>query len=241
MKTATSSKTRGSSPKVRLDPDGIVAAGLEVAAASPSLTLSAKELGQRLGSDPTAIYRHFRNKGHLMEALLDALHLKSVTAVSADPSDWENRLRQLATNTLRVFSDHPSVAAEAMVVTTHGPGELAAIELMLDALTVAGLNPDEVVKHYALISSYTLSLASGIARGRAAARAELPESERVTPASEEVAPWLDGPILADPRVYPRIAELSLRLTELHDDELFLLGIESVIDSAKRAAAAHAAQ
>lgn len=209
--------------KARLDQTMIVNAGLEVAAASRSLQLSAKELGARLDADPTAIYRHFRNKGHLMEALLDELNLRSVAAVTTPPEDWQNRLRQMATATLEEYCRHPSIAAEAMVLTTHGPGEQAAVELMLDAFTRAGLPSHEVVRHYALLASHVLSLASGIARARAA----LPDAT-----STDRTPWLEGPILADPRTHPRIAEFSSQLANLEDRELFDLGVESVIQSAE---------
>ena len=209
--------------KARLDPAMIVSAALDVASTSRSLQLSAKELGARLDADPTAIYRHFRNKGHLMEALLDELNLRSVQAVTATPEDWQTRLRQMAAATLDQYCRHPSVAAEAMVLTTHGPGEQAAVELMLDAFTRAGLPSHEVVRHYALLSSHVLSLASGIARARAA----IPGSS-----STDRTPWLEGPILTDPRTHPRIAEFSAQLVNLEDRELFDLGIDSVIQSAE---------
>ncbi|MEO8093990.1 MAG: TetR/AcrR family transcriptional regulator [Pseudolysinimonas sp.] len=205
----------------------IVSTGLELAATSGSITLSAKELGARLDADPTAIYRHFRNKGQLMEALLDELNARSVRAVTASPDQWQERLRQLANATLDEYCKHPSIAVEAMVLTTHGRGELDAIELMLDAFCVAGLGSDEVVRHYALFASHTLSLASGIARERA-------ESRAAGGVDTDTSPWVDGPILADPRTHPRIAELNLRLTELEDRELFRLGVESIIQSAEHA-------
>lgn len=213
--------------KVRLDPATIIAAALEVSAASGSTQLSAKALGAHLGVDPSAVYRHFRNKSELMEALLDELNMRSMRAVTAPPKDWRERLRQLAQQTLVEYCTHPAVAAEAMVLTTHGPGENAAIELMLDAFAEAGLEPDEIVRHYALMSSHVLSSASGIARARAGRPFD----------ATEFSPWLDGPIVSDPRTSPRITELSPQLAKLDDREIFKLGIESVILSAERSVAA----
>jgi len=217
-----------SARKPRLDAATIIAAGLDVAAGSPSTVLSAKELGIRLGVDPTAIYRHFRNKSHLMAALLDELNVRSVAAVTAPPEAWRDRLRQLAEATLAEYCAHPSIAVEAMMLTTHGPGELDAIEIMLDAFTRAGLPADEVVRHYALLATHILSSASSIARTRAESR-----DPRGGEPESEFSPWLEGPLLADPRTHPRIVELSLPLTILDDRELYRLGIESVIQSAER--------
>ncbi|GAA1512702.1 AcrR family transcriptional regulator [Agromyces terreus] len=228
MTTATgrSAKPRDGG-KVRLDRETIVAAGLELAAASGTTALSVRDLGARLGTDPTAIYRHFRNKEQLMQALLDELNVQAVAAVTAEPADWRARLRQLASATLSGFTAHPAIAVEAVVLTTHGPGELDAVELMLDAFSRAGLSDDDVVHHYALLAGHTLSTAAGIARSRSARPAPV----------DGTSPWFDGPILADPRTHPRIAALGVQITELDDRDLFMLGVESIIQSAERTATA----
>ncbi|WP_025132688.1 TetR/AcrR family transcriptional regulator [Leucobacter sp. PH1c] len=215
--------------RVRLDPEKIIATGLAVAAETRTNEFSAKALGLRLGVDPSAIYRHFRSKGHLMEALLDALHARALATIDAEADDWRGRVTQLADSTLREYCAHPSIAAEAMVLTTHGPGELGAIELLLDALDRAGLPPAAVVQHYALLSSYILSTASGIARARI-------ESGERDPAPT-TSPWFDGPILADPQRYPGIARHAAQLAALEDRETFMLGVRTLLDSAARAAAA----
>lgn len=224
---ASPTRRRGGARKIKLDTELIVSTGLAVAAETRSNDFSAKALGLRLGVDPSAIYRHFRSKSHLMEALLDELHIRAMDSITAPPEDWRGRIRQLALGTLVEYCAHPSIAAESMVLTTHGPGELRAIELILDALDRAGLAPDDVVRHYALFSSYLLSTASGIAR----ARIESGDEQAAT----EGSPWLDGPILADPRMYPQIARFTGPLAELDDHETYLLGIETLIRSAERAA------
>ncbi len=227
MATATGSargrEVRGSS-RARLDRESIIAAGLELAASGTS-SISVRELGTHLGADPTAIYRHFRSKEHLMQALLDELTSRSVAAVTADAADWRERLRQLAEATLTLYAEHPAVGTEAIVLTTHGPGELEAIELMLEAFSQAGLTGDEVVRHYALLASHVLSSAAGISRAH---------SERGAPG--EASPWFEGPILADPRKYPLIHTFNTQLADLEDRDLFTMGVESIIQSAERAAA-----
>lgn len=223
--SASGDVSRAPARRIRLDRASIVAAGLELAATAGTSTISVRELGAKLGADPTAIYRHFRSKEQLMQALLDELTLRSVAAVTADKSDWRARIRQLASATLAIFSAHPAVGTEAIVLTTHGPGELAAIEIMLEAFTEAGLSSDDVVRHYALLATHALSTAAGISRGRAE-HGDHPEP----------APWFDGPILADPRRYPLIAAYNSELAELTDRDLFMLGVEAVIQSAERTAA-----
>ena len=164
-----------------------------------------------------------------MEALLDELIARSVAAVTADPADWRDRVRQLASSTLEIFSAYPAIGLEATVLTTHGPGELDAVEFMLDAFSRAGLTGDDLVRHYALLASHVLSSSAGIARGR---------SERGEAAGDP-SPWIEGPLLADPRTHPLIASVSTLLSDLQDRDLFALGVESVIQSAERTAAASA--
>lgn len=216
--------TDKASTRVRLDRAMIIDAGMELAETGVS-SVSVRDLGARLGADPTAIYRHFASKDALMSALLDELNGRAAASVDLPVEDWAGRLRQLSEATLATFTRYPAVGAEATTLTTHGPGELAAIELMLDALHRAGLRGQDLVRHYALLASHILAGAAGIARARA---------DREDPG--ENSPWIDSPLLADPRQFPLIAENSVLLSELQDRELFLLGVDVIIESAARAAA-----
>ncbi|MDQ7879630.1 TetR family transcriptional regulator [Microbacterium sp. QXD-8] len=219
---ATSEKPGGR----RLDRATIIAAGLELAETTGSASLSIRELGAKLGADPTAVYRHFRSKEDLMGALLDELTVRSLAAVTAPPEDWQERLRQLASATLSELSRYPAIGQEAIVLTTHGPGELDAIEFMLDAFSRAGLTGEDLVQHYALMATHILSSAAGVARAR---------TERGTTAPSGPSPWFEGPLLVDPIKHPHIAQISPQLLELEDHELFALGVEWVIRSAERTA------
>ena len=219
---ATSEKSGGR----RLDRATIIAAGLELADTTGSASLSIRDLGAKLGTDPTAIYRHFRSKDDLMGALLDELTVRSLAAVTAPPEDWQERLRQLASATLDELSRYPAIGQEAIVLTTHGPGELDAIEFMLDAFSRAGLEGEDLVQHYALMATHILSSAAGVARAR---------TERGSPSPSSSSPWFEGPLLVDPVKHPHIAQISPQLLALEDRALFTLGVEWIIRSAERSA------
>ncbi|MFK4837389.1 TetR/AcrR family transcriptional regulator [Microbacterium sp. ZW T2_14] len=210
----------------RLDRATIIAAGLELAETAGSPSVSVRELGAKLGADPTAIYRHFRSKDDLMGALLDELTMRSLAAVTAPPEQWQERLRQFAAATLSELSRYPAIGQEAIVLTTHGPGELDAIEFMLDAFSRAGLTGEDLVQHYALLATHVLSSAAGVARAR---------TERGSAAPSDPSPWFEGPLLVDPIKHPHIAQISPQLLELEDRELYSLGVEWVIRSAERTA------
>lgn len=211
----------------KLTPESIVAAGLEVAAASNSGVFSAKELGQKLGADPTSIYRHFKNKAHLLEMMLDELHVRCAASVTAPPEDWRDRLRQLANTTLDEFCAHPAISMELTTLTTHGPGEADAVELVLDAFTHAGLSSAEIVRHYALYSLHVLSSASAIARRRSAEH----ESD-LAEGRDAFRAWFDVPHSLNPWKHPRTVELSSQIMKLDERDLFQRGVEAVIQSAE---------
>jgi AcrR family transcriptional regulator len=222
---ATGTRRTEQGGKTSLDHATIVAAGLRLAARPGTIAISVRELGADLQSDPTAIYRHFRNKEALMQALLEDVFAMSLAQITAPREDWRGRLTQLATSTLQLFTTYPAIAVEATVLTTNGPAELDIVELMLDAFSRAGLSGDELVRHYALLSSHVLSTAAGIARARSTQAAR----------SREFGLWFDIGSPVDPATHPHVAAAVAQLRVLTDRDLFLSGVEAILQSAERTA------
>lgn len=229
----TSTQPHESAPnkaRGRLDRESIVETGLSLAARPGTKTISVRELGQLLRADPTAIYRHFRNKDEVMLALLDALEVRAVGTVTAPRADWQERLRQLSDATLSEFIAHPAVGVHSIVATTHGPGEKAAVELILDAFAQAGLDEEGVVTYYALFAQHMMASASGIARSA---------SESDEPS--EVGTWFDSTPTADPVSHPLLARMAHRLGHLRDVDLFRAGVQIILDAAERLGAEQSAK
>ncbi len=59
--------------RVRLDQRTIIDGVLELARTEPTSRVTFKRLGEHLGVDASAMYRHFRNKDELVRASLDRL------------------------------------------------------------------------------------------------------------------------------------------------------------------------
>lgn len=214
----------GRRARPRLERERIIEVGLEITGRPGTRALSVRDLGQRLGTDPTAVYRHFRNKEDLVLNLLDTLTARAVDAVHAPAENWQERLVQLSEATMSQYTAHPAVGAEAITATTHGPGEKAAVELILDAFTLAGLQEQTAVSFYALFAQYMMASASGLAR-----------AVIETGSSNSSVPWFDAVPTADPTAHPLLMRLGGQLGRLQDVEVFRFGIGVILDAAERQA------
>ncbi len=145
-------------PRPQLDAETILDAAQRLAATEWE-PLTVRRLGKELGADPTAVYRHFRDKDAVVVGVLDRLIAECVASIEAI-TPWRDRLTRLADESLRIFSAHPAVGALASSQTTGGPGEAAAIEMTLRAMTEAGLDRADSVRFYAVFSSYVIAFSS---------------------------------------------------------------------------------
>ena len=152
-------KARRSVARPQLDQDVIVAAAIDLAGAGEPITFRA--LGTALGADPTAVYRHFRDKEELMKAVVDRL-IVSMNEQVDETASWRDQLRDGAALTIDIFSDHPYVGVEASAIATGGPGELGAINWILTQFGRAGLGKEQAVRFYAAYSSYVLAAAAAL-------------------------------------------------------------------------------
>ena len=129
----------GGSPKVSLDRETFVEAALRLASRPHNLSLTYRDLGNEVGVDPTAVYRHFRTKESLMQEVLDRILLISRAKVTTPTDQWEECLAAFAAATLETFLEFPAIAVTATSLTTGGQGELDCMELILDCFSQAGL------------------------------------------------------------------------------------------------------
>ena len=226
MTTQSSRSTgRPSRPRrARLDRDTILDAGLRLAAGGAADALSVRKLGAELGADPTAVYRHFRDKDALVEALLDRL-LAEVVA-SLDPSaNWRDRLRHTAFTAVDVLVAHPCIGLEAGARSTGGPAERDAIEAILDAFHEAGLDDESAVRFYGVLTGYIVAFATAMSAARL--------SQADTGSTLE-AHWVEPFGRVDPVRHPQVARHADALSRLTTHDVLSTGIEVILDAAAQA-------
>ena len=167
----------------RLSRDVLIDAYLRIADSEGPEAVTMRRLGSELGVDPTAVYRHFRDKTELLIAMADRLLIEAMRGFSPSGS-WRADLRDLATRARRTYLAHPRLAFLVAAADAPLPSESRISEMALGALRRAGLPDNEAVLAFQAIEGYTagtssLDAASGPGGGEAWRRAfaALPEEE----------------------------------------------------------------
>ncbi len=130
----------------------IFKAALEIVDSEGTDALSMRRLAQRLGCDPTALYRHAASKA----ALLDGVTELVLGQLTLEPSDapWPDRLRDIARQFRRLALVHPHVVPLlvtrplATPLALRPPGTLRPLEDILELLIGAGFSPSDALYTY---------------------------------------------------------------------------------------------
>lgn len=135
-----------------LDRETILDAAFAVAEDAGHRGLTMRRVGAELGADPTAVYRHFRNKDELITAMADRLFGEVMARYPDGP--WREGLRNGMLMGRRVYQRHPGFA-EALAATPDDTPNLERIaERVLGLLRKAGLADADAALYYQLIVNY---------------------------------------------------------------------------------------
>ncbi|UOQ56753.1 TetR/AcrR family transcriptional regulator [Leucobacter allii] len=222
----------GRSQRGRLDRRVIVDALLELARTDPRSRITFKRLGEALGVDATAMYRHFRNKDDLTRAALDVLAGAAARDAAAAPGGWRDRLEAYLLRVAELSLEHPSIGAEGAVIDPVGPGDVAADEFILTELSAGGLAGDALIRAYAAISGFALAQSAALAQ-EVMARADA--------ARDGSIPWISTFGAVDLSPFPLVSAHRDRLLAISGIEVYRAGAEAILDSIERAAAAEASR
>ena len=212
--------------RVRLDQQVIVDGVLELARTDPSSRITFKRLGEALGVDATAMYRHFRNKDELTCAALDRLIGAAADAGRSAPGSWRERLEAFLFRLAELSLEHPSIASEGAIIDAAGPGDIAADELILELLTEGGLADDALIRAYAAISGFSLSQGAALAQ-------EAMSNEGL--ARDGSIPWIGSYGSANLAEYPHVYAHRDALLSISGMDVYRAGVAAILDATERAA------
>jgi AcrR family transcriptional regulator len=136
----------------RLDRERILDAAELIASSEGVGKLTMRRIGAELGNDPTAVYRHFRNKQELLVHLADRLF---GTVVEVDPTlSWREQLKLEFRHALYRYRAHPDLAMLLAVQPDDTPSLQRIAESMLAKLDELGLSDEDAGRMFQVIENH---------------------------------------------------------------------------------------
>ena len=228
MTIETKSKSEG---RIRLTRERVIRAAIDLADRDGHDALSMRRLGQELGVEAMALYRHVRDKDDLLDGLVEAVVGEIGTRQPVAGSDWKTGLRSQILDARSVMLRHPWARRVLEDRGVGGPATLTYIESVLASLRAGGFSVD--LAHHALhvLGSRILGFNQDL-------------FEDSTPDPATAPPPEDDPIRSGrmAAVFPRITELATSVSHegvlgaCDDDVEFAFGLDLVLDGLERRAA-----
>jgi AcrR family transcriptional regulator len=201
----------------------VLETAVELADRGGTEALSMRKLGQELGVDPMALYRHVRNKDDLLDGVLGLVVERIEPAPAGLP--WKAALREQSMAARRVMVQHPWARGVLEERGTAGPAMVGQIERVLAILHEAGFSLE--LAHHALhvLDSRIFGFSPAL----------FDESRRPSPSAEASAAVAEAMATG----YPNVARLAVAashdgpLGACDDDVEFAFGLDLILDGLER--------
>jgi AcrR family transcriptional regulator len=142
----------------KLSREVIVDAYLRLVEEEGSDRITLRLLGSELGADPTAVYRHFRDKDELLGVASDRLLFEASERVGST-GGWRSDLRALLMAMRRAYLMHPHTLQALQLVPGPMPHGSRLAERCLAYLRQAGLSVEESALAFEALEDYTIGAA----------------------------------------------------------------------------------
>jgi AcrR family transcriptional regulator len=140
--------------RVRLDRDVILDAAEGIVRTEGVGRLTLRRIGTELGADPTAVYRHFRNKDELLMHVADRMFGREAPIDPALP--WRERMHLGIREGVQRYRTHPDLALLLAKASDEGPGIRHLTEGTLQLLAEVGLTPQQAADWYQVIETHVV-------------------------------------------------------------------------------------
>ncbi len=200
-------------PTVPLSRERILGAALDVIDREGLSALSMRRLAQELDVWPMSVYRYFRDKDELLDAI--AARAAADVPLPSDAESWREQLRALLGGAREAMAHDPAGIGGSLARAFLTPEALRLSESGLSILEGAGLTRAEAASAWRALWSYTY----GFAMFRVAPTAG--ETLRATRAAIAVLPDDDYPTL--------LASAGEVSASLADEDEFHYGLDRLLD------------
>jgi len=185
-------------------------------------SLSMRKLAQELGVEAMSLYRHVRNKGEIVDGMIDLVF--GEIGLPPRGADWKSAMRQRAISAREVLARHRWAIGLMESRSTPGPATLQHHDAVIGCLREAGFSIAMAAHAYSVLDSYIY--------GFALQQASLPFNT-----SDEAVEVADGILRQFPvHAYPHLTEMAVQhvLQPGYDygDE-FEFGLDLIFDSLER--------
>jgi AcrR family transcriptional regulator len=202
----------------RLTREIIVSAAIEVIGRHGYEQFSVRKLGEAIGADPTAIYRHFRNMDELLRAMGDRCLDGVVEGLPA--TSWRDCIRELCIRIRTANLAQPALATLVRGAPPRHDNELRITETILSRLRDAGLEREDAALAYHALIELTI----GSAAIDSAMAAET-STGRLLIYDE----WRTDYAALDAATFPHSVELAASLYPGTADDRFTYALDRLLD------------
>ena len=220
METPPSARMRRRVPVSR---DRVLAAAIALADQGGIEALTMRKLGQELGVEAMALYRHVANKDDIVDGIVDLVF--SEIEPPAEGADWKPAMRRRAISLRDVLSRHRWAIGLMESRTSPGPANLGHHDAMIGCLRAAGFDM--------ALAAHAYSLMDGYIYGFALTKVNLP-FESTADITELAQTMLQPfPLNAYPNLADFITEHAMKPGYDYADE-FEYGLDLILDGLERA-------
>lgn len=180
--------------------------------------LSARRLGEALGCDPSALYRHFADMGELQREVGD-LFLAAVRVDARDGEAWDDAVLRICIELRKVQLRQPRLAALVRAAPTRLTNELRITEALLRELARGGFQAASAASAYHALIELTV--------GSAAIDAEL-AAEPAGMRRRTYKAWRRHYAALDPIEFPNSVAVAESLYEGTADDRFHTALNALL-------------
>lgn len=105
--------------------------------------LTMRRLGQELGVDPMTIYRHFPNKGAVLDGVMERIWSSVDIEASAQGPTWQEQLAAIMHGLRTTLLTHPRAISIVGTRPATGPELFLLMEKLIGVLVSAGMEIDD--------------------------------------------------------------------------------------------------
>jgi AcrR family transcriptional regulator len=210
-------------PRQTLSKERVIRAAIDLADGEGLEAVSMRRLGQDLGVEAMALYRHVRDKEALLDGMIDAV-VGDIARPTPGP-DWRGSMRALALAGRAEMLGHPWAPPVLVSRTEIGPGTLGHVDAVLGILASGGF-PLELAHH-----------ALHVLGSRVFGFTQDPFNDATDSPPDPVQSAAFARAMAP--TFPHVADLALAATHggalggCDDDFEFAFGLDLILDGLER--------